>query len=243
MEKKAEGEKAVEMFQLVKKNNLLPAKTDELVRLSFIGGAAVSFYRTKIAAMTNLNVAAEQRKATLKDGQDAAEMLLDIEARIGELLPPVEVTRRTGRGVSERNTRGQATKGCAVKTLPDGINKKKAFQSRRIAENPEIVEKVKTQARENDDIPTTTAVLKAISYKKAQEKKADESSHIAALGSAGYLNILDRCIRLLPENAPADLSAQAFREAHEKVKIIVNRLNVFLNKNAPEKTDENLQQA
>mgnify|MGYP001769877186 CR=1 FL=1 len=35
MEKNVEGKKAIEMFQLVKSNNLLPTNIDDLARLSF----------------------------------------------------------------------------------------------------------------------------------------------------------------------------------------------------------------
>ena len=38
MEKNVEGEKAIEMFQPVKSNNLLPANMGDLVRMSFICG-------------------------------------------------------------------------------------------------------------------------------------------------------------------------------------------------------------
>jgi hypothetical protein len=81
------GEEAVELFALIKQENLLPGKVEELVPLSFIGQAAVSFYRQKIKLMDQLKMTEDQRRATLRDGQDAGEMLLDIEARIGELLP------------------------------------------------------------------------------------------------------------------------------------------------------------
>ena len=39
-------------------------------------------------------------------------------------------------------------------------------QSQTIAQHPEIVKKVKEQARENEDIPTKTAVLSEIKYQK-----------------------------------------------------------------------------
>ena len=64
---------------------MLPEKIEGLVPLSFIGKAAIEFYRSKLKLMDQLNITEEQRKATLADGQDAGEMLLDIEGRIGEL--------------------------------------------------------------------------------------------------------------------------------------------------------------
>ena len=68
------------------KGKLLPTKLDQLVLLSFIGQAAVTFYRNKIKLMNQLEVIEEQHKATLQDGQEAGELLLDFETRIGELV-------------------------------------------------------------------------------------------------------------------------------------------------------------
>jgi len=77
-----------------------------------------------------------QRKATLKDGQEAGEMLLDIETRIGELLP--DVTR-----IPKRDTAGKM-----AKELPEGMDYRRAHKARTIANNPDIVEKIKAKARE-----------------------------------------------------------------------------------------------
>jgi hypothetical protein len=78
-----------------------PAKLDKLAPMSFIGAAAVAFYKTKTKVMTQLKMTEAQRKATLSDGQEAGEMLLDIEERIGELyegLPSAE--GKLGKGKS-----------------------------------------------------------------------------------------------------------------------------------------------
>jgi len=58
---------------------------EDLVPLSFIGQTAVTFYRQMIKGFDQLKMTEAQRKRTLKDGQEAGEMLLDIETRIGEL--------------------------------------------------------------------------------------------------------------------------------------------------------------
>ena len=50
-------EEAVEIFDLVIKNRMLPEKMENLVPLSFIGQAAVSFYREKVALMDRLGLA------------------------------------------------------------------------------------------------------------------------------------------------------------------------------------------
>jgi hypothetical protein len=92
--KKIKGEEEVETFSIIKQQGNLPVKLEELVPLSFIGPAAVTFYRQRIMLMNVLEVTEQQRKATLRDAQDVAGMLLDIEAKIGKLLPSPEEARK-----------------------------------------------------------------------------------------------------------------------------------------------------
>lgn len=223
------GEKAVEVFKLAKQSNLLPAKIDELVPLSFIGQAAVSFYRQKIKLMDQLKMTEAQRKATLSDGQDAGEMLLDIETRIGELAKeegrvPVSTSKDTGR--FEKS-------GKAKKAERLGIERNRFQNAQKIAANPKIVEKVKAQAKANEDIPTKTAVLAEIRYQKEKKRREEAEGKkggnraIVAIDQANYINALDRCIGILPTKPPKDWSEKPFKEAVAKANIIMRRLEAF----------------
>jgi len=219
------GEKAVEMFQLVKANHLLPAKLEELIPLSFIGTAAVQFYKARIKMMGQLKVAEEQSKQTIKDGQDIGEMLLDIEARIGELLPtPSLKTALFKKKGSLTQTRS---------TLPEGITSQRASRARAIAKHPDVVARIKAQAREMDDIPTRTAVLNQIQAdvdkKRTQETKGkmEKLKGIIALEQAKYLLALDECLRALPSKPPKSWNEEAFKEAKVKANILIRRLEVF----------------
>jgi hypothetical protein len=120
--------------------------------------AAISYYKAKIKAMKKLDIAEAQRKATLKDGYDAAKLLLDVEARIGELLPDKKEAKRWS-GLKSKGLPTNAPRGAL---LPDGYTARKAYHALRIAENPGIVEKVKAKARETGDIPTKSKVIEAL---------------------------------------------------------------------------------
>ena len=90
-----EGGEAVKIFDIIKAKGMLPTKIDELVPLMFIGDSAVKFFNEKLSLMDKLGLD-EQRKATLADGQDAGDMLLDIEVMIGKAAkdePKVETER------------------------------------------------------------------------------------------------------------------------------------------------------
>jgi hypothetical protein len=173
--------------------------------------------------MDQLKMTESQRKITLRDGQEAGEMLLDIETRIGELLPSPEEARKTQSPSSPKERRKR----------PDGMTDKRARASRDIAYHPEVVEKVKAQARENEDIPTRTAVINQIRYEKEKKrvneasKKRTESKSLIAIEQVQYINALDQVIRILPQQPPKDWNENAFKEAKAKAQIIIKRLEVF----------------
>jgi hypothetical protein len=79
----------------------------------------------------------EIREEIEKDGQEAGEMLLDIEARIGELLPPPEEALKTMKGLAfTSKERGKRLEGITVH---------RASNARAISRHPDIVEKVKAR--------------------------------------------------------------------------------------------------
>jgi len=161
------GEEAMEIFKIVRAKGMLPKKMDDLVPLSFIGQTAVTFYRQMIKGFDQLKMTEAQRKRTLKDGQEAGEMLLDIEARIGELLPSVKESLQAGGRIGGKIRQGKPS---PMRVRPEGITEHRATHARAIAAHPEIVEKVKAQARENEDIPTRTAVINEIRHQTVKSR-------------------------------------------------------------------------
>jgi len=164
------GEQAMEIFNLVKAKKMLTTKLDELVPMSFIGDLAVKFAQEKINLMEKLNMAESQRKATLKDGQGAGELLLTIEGRIGALALKEPKAKGTPVKSKQGGFTGTKPSGKEPKHKRLGIDRHRMDQSQQIAKHPEIVEKVKARAKENEDIPTKTAVLSEIKYQKAKER-------------------------------------------------------------------------
>jgi hypothetical protein len=225
MQHEMKGEEAMEIFNIIKQHNLLPATLDGLVPISFAGQKALRFYRDIVKDMEELGMTQEQQKVTLRDGQDLGEMLLDIEAKIGELLPSAEDNRKAG------GKRGRAAQlgERLERVLPDGITMHKAHQARAIKNNPEIVAKIKAQARANEDIATKTAVLNAIGYEKEKQRKAlvTITKEPIAAEQAKYLLGLDQAILAIPRKPPTHWNERALNEAMSKAKIIRDRLEVF----------------
>jgi len=117
----------------------------------------------------------------MKDGQDAGIALLAIEAKIGELLP------KDARSILGRKTTLIPAKDKAgIRGLPDGIDFRQAHHARAIASHPREVEEVIREAEENEDIPTKTAVLNKIAYKRELGGMLRETEDKRAKGGQPY---------------------------------------------------------
>jgi hypothetical protein len=226
---KMKGEEAMEIFKIVRAKGMLPKKIDDLVPLSFIGQTAVTFYRQMIKGFDQLKMTEAQRKRTLRDGQEAGEMLLDIEARIGELLPSEEEMQKVrsdqykGRPLSQQK---------GLRQRPEGMSIMRAHTARTISKHPEIVEKVKAQARENEDIPTRTAVISEIRYQKEKDRRenAPPKSKTELAGEEFiYQQKLLEIISILPAEPPKQLTDRGFQILNALAKTIIKRLRRFEN--------------
>lgn len=160
-------------FELAVKQGALPEKIEELVPLSFMGQLAVKAYTAKIKAMKELGIAEEQRAATLADGQDAGEMLIRIEAKIGELAR--KIPQETNKGAnqyknSSRSPKKDASTNPKPKSEKLGISKERMHRAETISDHPEAIEEAIARAREDEDIPTRSDVINIIHSKKKAEK-------------------------------------------------------------------------
>lgn len=137
--------------------SLLDKPLKDLIPLRFIGDAAIAAYRKILANTESLLFTKEQRAQTLKDGQDAGIMLLEIENHIGKLLRK-ELPDTGGRPRKNRSSEVQF------------LTKKQRETARTIGRNPKTVQKVIDEAKENEDIPTKRAVIQAVRMESAKRK-------------------------------------------------------------------------
>jgi hypothetical protein len=137
-------------------------------------------------------VSEEQRKATLADGQDAGEMLLNIEARIGELYDSLPQARGKQSGIEE--LAGMAHPATKKAT---GLGDDRSKIAQAIKRNPDAVKAVIKEAKENEDIPTKTAVLNKIRAQKAEE--ACQEARKSVNKKPTLSEYLTRCIEMQHE--------------------------------------------
>jgi len=140
---------------ITKSGNYLPATLEELNTFILIGKQKLIAQKAKIKAIEQANLAVEAKEAALSDAQDMAEILLDAEVRIGEILEKMEVKPKP-----DGSSRG--TFGGSEKTLPPDISKKQSHQAQTLSRNKNVVEQAKAEARENGEIATATRVYHLI---------------------------------------------------------------------------------
>jgi hypothetical protein len=189
------------VFQALIKRDpaFLDRPIEELLPMRFMGEVAVNAYRGLIRRLDDLPLAQEEKSAKLKDGQDAGKALLMIEARIGELA--IKEPRRIGGPhiVPRKGT---------LKPERLGMTRKQMHHAEAIASHPDVVAEVIREAEENEDIPTKTAVLNKIAYKKELERKKEtrEKNEIEMAGDAYlYLSRLQDALSLIPSTPPKEL--------------------------------------
>lgn len=151
----------------------LPIKLEDLAQFVLIGREQLTAVRAGIRALDKLDVAEGVRKQKREEAQMLAEALLDAEVRIGEIL--AAMPKATGQHWEQKRQNKIATtddftsKESAAEQLGFNQNQVQRFQT--LAANKDLVEAIKQEAREADDLPTRTAVLEAAKRRDAHQRR------------------------------------------------------------------------
>lgn len=173
-------------MELTTHTSNLPIKLEDLAKFVLIGREKLIAVRAGIRALDKLDMAEGVRRQKKEEAQMLAEALLDAEVRIGEILSSLPKAQGARTELSNTTVTKLNTKESAVKEL--GFDKMQVSRFQTLAENKDIVEQIKQEARETDDLPTRTAVLQAA---KARNRIVD----IENKGSTP--NIPDEDIKLI----------------------------------------------
>jgi N6-adenosine-specific RNA methylase IME4 len=173
----------------------LPSKIEDLAQFVLVGRDKLAMVRAGIKALDKLDVAEGVRQQKKEEAQMLAEALLDAEVKIGEIL--ARMPKASGKHWEDkRESKSDSTvvfssqkptietKQEAITKL--GFDKKQAERFQTLAANKEIVEQIKQEARENDDLATRTAVLQVVKIKEREQsivkqKKDIEQGNITAI--------------------------------------------------------------
>jgi len=187
------------MNSLTAKGNQLPATLEDLSSFILVGREKLVSVRAEIKAIDKLNLAQGVRDQKFEEAKMLSEALLDAEVRLGELLKKIPIKSGGDRksqdfkkssGASPEDFKNDTAVGFEkpkaeiVKDLGFSEKQKERFET--LADNKDLVEQVKAEARENDDIPTRSRVLDLAQQRKKREEEE-------ALKNEDYDKYLDFC--------------------------------------------------
>ena len=181
-----------EVNEIMNIGNTLPSKIEDLAKFVLIGRDQLNMVRAGIKALDKLDMAKDVREQKKQEAQMLAEALMDAEVRIGEILLAMPKASGGNHGnqytsakfltaedfgnVPKPEPKPIETKQEAAKKL--GFNKQQVERFQTLAQNKDVVEQVKQEARANDDLATRTAVLQAVRFKQVEEKKEERIEKI-----------------------------------------------------------------
>jgi hypothetical protein len=160
----------------------LPTKIEDLSKFVLVGREKITAVRAEIRAIDKLQLAEEVRNQKRDEAKMLSEALLDAEVRLGELFKEIpKATANNNLSGLKKDTQirtvaelGSAkTKKEIVENL--GFSEDQANRFEILAENKDIVEQVKAEARKNDDLPTRSRVLDLVDTMKKQERQYNDN--------------------------------------------------------------------
>ena len=163
----------------------LPALPEDLARFILVGREKIISVRAEIRAIKKLQLAQEVYDQKVDEARMITETVMDAEARLGKLFSQIPKATKgnqyTGKMVADTTVDNQKTKTETIHEL--GFTQKQAERFETLASHPDLVERVKAEARENGVLPTRTEVLNLARYReeksKAEYRQIDEDCRLA----------------------------------------------------------------
>ena len=162
------------MNELIKTQSQLPDNIKDLSKFVLVGREKLISVKAEIRAINKLQLAEEVYNQKLEEAQMLSEVVLDAEVQLGDLIK--QIPKGSGGDRKSENFKidsgvvfdnKQKSKAEVIEDL--GFTPKQAERFETLAENKDIVEQVKAEARENNDIVTRSRVLEAVASIKKQQ--------------------------------------------------------------------------
>lgn len=156
----------------------LPDTLEDLSKFVLVGREKLNSVRAEIRAIDKIHLAEEVRNQKREEAQMLSEAVLDAEVRLGDLLKKIPKDNSfRGNQHSEPNRQYCPPSKPKKEVIKDlGLSEKQAQRFETLADNKDLVEQVKQEARENDDLPTRTRVIDLAQQRK--KKNEDFYDHL-----------------------------------------------------------------
>lgn len=139
----------------------LPAEAIDIIKKTKVGRELLTAAKAELNAIEKIGAANTLRMQKLEQAQDLAEEVLDAEVTLGQLIASMPEAQGTRSDLEPVDSAVRKfTKKESLETI--GLSVRQANRFENLASHPEIVEAMKTEARNNGEIISRDAVLKAI---------------------------------------------------------------------------------
>lgn len=152
----------------------LPDNLQDLNSFILVGREKLTAVRAEIRAIEKLELAEKVRKQKRDEARMLSEALLDAEVRVGEL------TKRIPKAKNQYSASNTAVTSDNIEVLPSqtkeeiladmGFGKMQVSRYETLADNKDLVEQVKAEARETGEIPTRGKVLDLVKARKQRQQ-------------------------------------------------------------------------
>lgn len=134
----------------------LPDNLEDLAKYTIVGRERLKAVKAAITAIDRVGLAKDVHEQKLREAQELAEVVIDAETRLGELIG--EIPKASGQYAESENR--PMSKNTFMSGL--GISKDQASQFQRMARNKEAVETAKALARERGDVVSRQSAMRII---------------------------------------------------------------------------------
>jgi len=137
---------------LLKTNRNLPTNINDLARFMLILPEKLKSVRAEISAINKLKLSKDVYNQKMEEARWLSGVSLDAFIKMGEFI----------KEIPKDNPNKERIAGRGHSLAKMGITQKMSNQCQLLAEHKDIVERVKSEAVENDDLPTRTEALRQI---------------------------------------------------------------------------------
>jgi len=148
------------MSDLILKETNLPDTIENLAKFVLFNREKITAIKAEIRAIDKLELAQDVRKQKMEEASMLSEAILDAEIKLGELFKqlPLKQGKRTDIQLPPSGEyKSSKSKTEIINDL--GFSQSASQRFETLADNPDLVEYVKAEARENGELPTRARVL------------------------------------------------------------------------------------
>ena len=166
------------MNDIIVHNANMPDKIVDLARFVLIGREKLNSVKAEVRAINKIEITQEVIKQKQDEAQMIAEVIIDAEVRLGELFKAIPTQSGKRTDIQPINSGVNRLNKSKKEILEDlGFSQMQANRLETLAENSNLVEYVKAEARENGELPTKARVFELAANQKKQESEINENDN------------------------------------------------------------------